>query len=104
MDGADRWVVYGDKLTDVFGAPQRIGVIRNLPEVHASKGEPYVMEGSVLVTYPDGEYNEGTARFVITPGYTTQEDCARMECMKRYGRRNPNLRVTGLRYVGPLNP
>jgi hypothetical protein len=104
VDGPSVHMIYGDKLTDAFGAPQRIGVIRNMPQVHESKGEPYVMEGRVMITGLDlHPVHEGTARFIITPGYTTQADCARMECMKRYGRVNNDLRVTELRYVGPLN-
>lgn len=82
----------------------------DMPTVHEALGEPYVMEGRVMIAIPglfreDGspvELDEGTERFVITPGYSTQRDCAHMTSIKRYGRRNPNVRVTDLTYVGPV--
>lgn len=80
-------------------------------EEEAQTAKPYVVEGRVWVKIPglfhNGqpvEVDEGTERFIITPGYTTELDCARMTCMKRYGRRNPNVRVSDVTYVGPLNP
>lgn len=80
-------------------------------EEEAQTAKPYVVEGRVWVKIPglfhNGqpvEVDEGTERFIITPGYSTELDCAHMTCIKRYGRRNPNVRVSDVTYVGPLNP
>jgi hypothetical protein len=67
---------------------------------------PYVVEGRVMIKIPGlkgVELDEGTEQFVITPGYSDLSDCAHMTSIKRYGRRNPNVRVTHLRYIGLLN-
>lgn len=112
-------MIFGELGQDWFATPQRVTVKRepmrqpepDMPTVHEALGEPYVMEGRVMIAIPglfreDGspvELDEGTERFIITPGYTTQRDCAHMTSIKRYGRRNPNVRVTDLTYVGPLN-
>lgn len=121
VDGPGMWMIFGENYSDCFGAPQKIKVIRDdftmpeadMPTVHEALGEPYVMEGRVMITIPGltwpetgepVELDEGTERFVITPGYSTQADCARMTSIKRYGKVLPSVRVTDLTYVGPLNP
>lgn len=103
--GVDRggYMVYGENYSDLFGYPQQIRVIRTVP---------YVVKGRVMITIPGltwpesgepVELDEGTERFIITPGYSTQRDCARMTSIKRYGKVLETVRVTDLTYVGPLN-
>lgn len=104
VDTPTMHMVYGETYTDCFPAPYQVRVIRTVP---------YVVEGRVMVTIPGltwpetgepVELDEGTEHYIITPGYSNMSDLARMACMARYGKVNPNLRVEFLSHMGALNP
>lgn len=102
-DGFDNEMVYfenGDH--DIFGYPQTLEIIRTAPYVVSAEINVAIpglfMENGEPTTVPMGR-----DEYIITPGYSSEDDIPAMYSMRVYGKRVDAVSAANVRYVRQLN-